>query len=201
MTVELSRERIQQVWSGELQVQSSSRAATWGGSLLRNGDVTRVGKLYRQHRKTITRLWKTYNSKQKDNGAWLILPCTTTVRASRGRKGIDLEPVRAALAGIPIKRRPTTIRGGAAALLLGLRKSTLLLLDNLKNLDLRASSRYLQPLLTAPPASKRGWSGRGSGSAAVIMVVGVQVPPLFEDHVHLAGFTSSIISICKNGQQ
>lgn len=61
-------------------------------------------------------------------------------KGKTGRKGINLEPVRAVLAQMPIKSW-TTIHGIAAAL----RLAQLTLLDNLKYLSVRDSSQYLKP--------------------------------------------------------
>lgn len=169
------------------------------------GDLARVGKLYGQHRKTITRLWKTYNSKHKDGAAWSILPCTTPVRASRGRKGIDLvEPVRVALAQIHIKKSRTThnSRGcGSAYLDSGNRHCCCCCWTTS-----RTSACVLPRGISSRCSLRRQQASEGG--------VGVEVGPqqswwcAFKAHHYYSKTTSTStvlhhhhLSVCKNGQQ
>ena len=145
------------------------------GKLCR-GDLKRVGEQFEQHPETISRLWKSFNQ-QKEDG--VVDPNLDNRRkVNSGRKGIDLVAVRSALKEIPIKSR-TTIRGVAAAL--GVPKMTLF--DNLKKLGLRATSRFLKPLLTDDNKKARlewalRWVSSGPGHGHKIHH--------FEDFVHIA---------------
>ena len=113
----------------------------------------------------------------------------TERKGTPGRKGIDLDAIRSALQEIPVNSRTTTRK--VAASLLGLAKTTLL--ENLKKLGLRSSSRYLKPLMTAVGKKARlewtlRWVRPSDG--------GEHEFQHFKDFVHLH---EKWFSICKNG--
>lgn len=156
--------------------------------ILRRGDIKRVAEMFMSNRYTISALWKEY---QQRKAAGEMSPDLRNKRRGKsGRKGIDLDSLRAALKEIPIKNR-TTQRAVAAAL--GIPKTTLQ--RNLKKLGLRVVSRYLKPFLTDNGRKERlewalRWTVRSAGESHKFHH--------FEDHVHL---DEKWFYLCKNGQK
>lgn len=104
--------------------------------------LKKAGEMFQQHPETISRLWKNYTN-LKSGGA-------VDPTLYNKRKGIDLGSLRVALKEIPIQSCTISHRVAAA---LGSAKATLL--RNLKNIGLRACSRYLKPFLTAASKKER----------------------------------------------
>lgn len=110
------------------------------------GDFARVAALFNTNRKTVSKLWKHYES-QKANG--VIDPDLGNKRkGNSGRKGVDLESLREELRKIPPKER-TSMTQRALAETLGMPHSTL--------------SNHLKKLGVSRSKSK----STGAGAAAV----------------------------------
>ncbi|CAN0382926.1 unnamed protein product [Pylaiella littoralis] len=156
--------------------------------VLQRGDFKTVGALYQQHPETVSRHWRLYQ--QKKEAGEQNPDLSNKRKGNSGRTGINIPVLVEKLAEIPLKNR-TTQRSIAAAL--GIPKTTLV--RNLKQLGLRACSRFLKPLLTDIAKEKRlDWAVRWVREVPG----GARKFHNFYDFVHL---DEKWFYICKQGQR
>ncbi|CAM9144343.1 unnamed protein product, partial [Laminaria digitata] len=115
---------------------------------LNHGDLTNTPNEWSCSTKQITRLWKQYQQQVADGVANIDLH--NKRRGNSGRKGIDTAKLKEALRDAPLKNR-TTQRAVAAEL--GI--SQTVLQRNLGKPGMRASTRFLKPLLTEACKTRR----------------------------------------------